>query len=140
MDAPTSGETRNAHSCRFAPRHMIYRWLADAVVVLHLGFVVFVMLGGFLLRRWPKLIYAHLPAAVWGVLIEFAGWTCPLTPLENTFRSRGGEAGYAGGFIDYYIIPVLYPAGLSRNIQWLLGVLALGVNVVAYILFMRRRK
>ncbi len=119
---------------------MIYRWLADAVVVLHLGFVVFVMLGGFLLRRWPKLIYAHVPAAVWGVLIEFAGWTCPLTPLENTFRARGGEAGYAGGFIDYYIIPVLYPAGLSRNIQWLLGVLALGVNVVAYILFMRRRK
>jgi len=119
---------------------MIYRWLADAVVVLHLGFVVFVMLGGFLLRRWPKLIYAHLPAAVWGVLIEFAGWTCPLTPLENTFRARGGEAGYDGGFIDYYIIPVLYPAGLSRNIQWLLGVLALGVNVVAYILFMRRRK
>jgi len=119
---------------------MIYRWLADAVVVLHLGFVVFVMLGGFLLRRWPKLVYVHLPAAVWGVLIEFAGWTCPLTPLENTFRARGGEAGYAGGFIDYYIIPVLYPAGLSRNIQWLLGVLALGVNVVAYILFMRRRK
>ncbi len=119
---------------------MIYRWLADAVVVLHLGFVVFVMLGGFLLRRWPQLIYAHLPAAVWGVLIEFAGWTCPLTPLENTFRARGGEAGYAGGFIDYYIIPVLYPAGLSRNIQWLLGVLALGVNVVAYILVMRRRK
>lgn len=119
---------------------MIYRWLADAVVVLHLGFVVFVMLGGFLLRRWPKLVYAHVPAAVWGVLIEFAGWTCPLTPLENTFRARGGEAGYAGGFIDHYIIPVLYPAGLSRNIQWLLGVVALGVNVVAYLLFMRRRK
>ncbi len=119
---------------------MIYRWLADAVVVLHLGFVVFVGLGGFLLRRWPKLIYAHLPAAVWGVLIEFAGWTCPLTPLENSFRARGGEAGYAGGFIDHYIIPVLYPAGLSRNIQWVLGVLALGVNVLAYILFMRRRK
>lgn len=119
---------------------MIYRWLADAVVVLHLGFVVFVVLGGFLLRRWPKLIYAHLPAAVWGVLIEFAGWTCPLTPLENSFRARGGEAGYAGGFVDHYIIPVLYPAGLSRNIQWVLGVLALGVNVLAYILFMRRRK
>ncbi len=119
---------------------MIYRWLADAVVVLHLGFVVFVMLGGFLLRRWPKLIYAHVPAAVWGVLIEFAGWTCPLTPLENSFRARGGQAGYSGGFIDHYIIPILYPAGLSRNIQWLLGVLALGVNVLAYILFMRRRK
>lgn len=119
---------------------MIYRWLADAVVVLHLGFVVFVMLGGFLLRRWPKLIYAHVPAAVWGVLIEFAGWTCPLTPLENAFRARGGEAGYAGGFVDHYIIPVLYPAGLSRSIQWMLGVLVLGVNVVAYILFMRRRR
>lgn len=119
---------------------MIYRWLADAVVVIHVGFVVFVMFGGFLLRRWPKLIYAHLPAAVWGVLIEFAGWTCPLTPLENAFRERGGEAGYAGGFVDHYIIPLLYPTGLSRSIQWMLGVLVMGVNVLAYILFVRRQK
>ncbi|MEJ7758075.1 MAG: DUF2784 domain-containing protein [Gemmatimonadaceae bacterium] len=119
---------------------MIYRWLADAVVILHVGFVIFVMVGGFLLMRWPKLVYVHVPAAVWGVLIEFAGWTCPLTPLENSFRARGGQAGYAGGFIDHYLIPILYPAGLSRNIQWVLGLLALGVNVLAYYMFLRRRK
>lgn len=119
---------------------MIYRLLADAVVLLHIGFVIFVMLGGFLLRRWPKLIYAHVPAAVWGVLIEFAGWVCPLTPLENAFRARGGQAGYEGGFIDHYIIPILYPAGLSRNVQWVLGVFALAVNVIAYSLFLRRTK
>lgn len=119
---------------------MIYRWLADAVVVLHLGFVVFVVLGGFLLHRWPKLVYLHLPAAAWGVMIEFAGWICPLTPLEHALRARGGEMGYEGGFIDHYIIPILYPAGLSRNTQWVLGIFALAVNSVAYFLLMRRRK
>ncbi|MDO8501454.1 MAG: DUF2784 domain-containing protein [Gemmatimonadaceae bacterium] len=118
---------------------MIYRWLADAVVVAHLSFVVFVVLGGFLLRRWPKVIYAHLPMAVWGVLIEFAGWICPLTPLENAFRARGGQAGYEGGFIDHYIIPVLYPLGLSRNTQVVFGILVLTVNAIAYFLFVRRR-
>lgn len=116
---------------------MIFRWLADAVVVVHLAFVLFVVLGGFLLRRWPKLIFAHAPAAVWGVLIEFAGWICPLTPLENTLRARGGQAGYEGGFIEHYVIPVLYPAALSRQTQWVLGVLALGVNVIAYFLAFR---
>lgn len=119
---------------------MIFRWLADIVVVLHLGFVLFVVLGGFLLRRWPKLIYVHVPAAVWGVLIEFAGWICPLTPLENYFRMRGGQAGYEGGFIDHYLIPILYPGGLNRNIQYALGALALAVNVLAYTLFLRDRK
>lgn len=119
---------------------MIWRVLADIVVVIHLGFVVFVMLGGFLLWRWPRLIYVHLPAAVWGVLIEFAGWICPLTPMENAFRARGGQAGYDGGFIDHYIVPVLYPGGLSRNIQLALGLFALAVNVIAYSLFIRRRR
>lgn len=119
---------------------MIYRWLADAVVVLHLGFVVFVVLGGFLLRRWPRLIYVHVPVAAWGVLIEFAGWICPLTPLENALRARGGQAGYEGGFIEHYIIPVLYPIGLSRNVQWVLAIVALTVNVIAYSFFLRRRR
>src|SRR6476620_6680152 len=107
---------------------MLYRLAADSVVVLHLCFVAFVMLGGFLLRRWPKLVYAHVPAAIWGVLIEFGGWVCPLTPLEKSLRVRGGEAGYQGDFIDHYILPVLYPHGLTRNIQAFLGVSALTVN------------
>jgi len=119
---------------------MIYRWLADAVVVLHICFVGFVVLGGFLLRRWPKLIYVHLPAAVWGVLIEFAGWICPLTPLENSLRARGGQAGYEGGFIEHYLLPILYPGGLSRNIQLVLGLFALAMNAVAYTLYFRSRK
>ena len=118
---------------------MIYRSLADAVVVLHLCFVAFVILGGFLLRRWPKLIYVHIPVAVWGVLIEFAGWICPLTPLENSLRARGGQAGYEGDFIAHYLIPVLYPYGLTRNIQFVLGALAFGVNLLAYFLFFRQR-
>jgi len=118
---------------------MIYRLLADVVVILHLSFVVFVVLGGFLLTRWPKLIYAHIPVAVWGVLIEFAGWICPLTPLENMLRARGGQAGYEGGFVDHYIIPVLYPQALNRNIQYALGFFVLVVNAVAYMRFFRRR-
>ena len=118
---------------------MIYRLLADAVVLFHFSFVLFVILGGFLLRRWPKLVYAHVPIAIWGVLIEFAGWICPLTPLENHLRRLGGQAGYEGGLIEHYIIPVLYPSGLTRNTQYVLGALALAMNVVAYSLFIRSR-
>lgn len=119
---------------------MIYRVLADVVVLLHFSFVLFVVLGGFLLRRWPRLVYLHVPIAVWGVLIEFAGWICPLTPLENHLRRLGGEAGYEGGFIDHYIIPVLYPGGLTRTLQYLLGIFALLINIVAYLLYFRRRR
>lgn len=119
---------------------MIYRILADAVLVLHLAFVVFVVLGGFLLRRWPKLIYAHVPVAIWGVLIEFAGWICPLTPLENSLRHRGGQAGYEGGFIDNYIMPILYPIGLTRNTQYALGLFVLLINVAAYALYFKSRR
>ena len=98
------------------------------------------MLGGFLLRRWPKLIYAHVPVAIWGVLIEFAGWICPLTPLENSLRHRGGQAGYEGGFIDNYIMPILYPIGLTRNTQYALGLFALLINVAAYALYFKSRR
>jgi len=119
---------------------MIYRWLADLVVVVHICFVLFVIFGGFLLRRWPALIYAHIPAAIWGVLIEFAGWVCPLTPLENSLRMRGGEAGYRDDFVDHYLIPILYPHGLTRDIQGLLGTLVLVINAVAYALYFRARR
>ena len=111
---------------------MIYRALADAVLVLHLGFVLFVVLGGLLVPRWPTLAWLHIPAAIWGVLIEFTGWICPLTPLENSFRDRGGEAGYSGGFIQHYIQPLLYPAGLTRSTQFALGGIALILNLAAY--------
>jgi hypothetical protein len=119
---------------------MIYRLLADFVVIIHVGFVLFVVLGGFLLRRWPKLVYAHVPAAVWGVLIEIAGWVCPLTPLENSLRARGGQARYEGDFIEHYILPVLYPHGIHRITQLLLGVIALAINAVAYALYVRERR
>lgn len=117
---------------------MIYRALADLVLVVHLAFVLFVVLGGLLVLRWPWLAWLHIPAAIWGVLIEFTGWICPLTPLENSLRVKGGEAGYAGGFIQHYIQPVLYPAGLTRSTQVVLGSLALIVNLAAYAMVLSR--
>jgi len=111
---------------------MRYSLLADAVVGLHFLFVLFVVLGGLLLVRWPALVWVHLPAAVWGALIEFRGWICPLTPLENSLRARAGEAGYQGGFIEHYLLPVLYPSGLTRGVQLALGSLVIGLNVAIY--------
>jgi hypothetical protein len=117
---------------------MIFRLLADATVVLHLAFVLFVVAGGLLVLRWPRLAWVHLPAAAWGAWVEFAGWICPLTPLENWLRQQGGQAGYAVSFVDQYVAPVLYPAILSRELQWVLGGLVVAVNVGAYLLVMRR--
>jgi len=111
---------------------LIYRALADLVLVVHLTFVLFVVLGGLLVLRWPRAAWLHVPAAIWGVLIEYTGWICPLTPLENSFRARGGEAGYSGGFIEHYIQPLLYPAGLTRSMQVVLGSLVLALNLTAY--------
>ena len=111
---------------------MLYRLLADVVLLGHLAFVAFVVFGGLLVLRWPKLGWVHLPAALWGVLIEYAGWICPLTPLETNLRERGGEAGYAGGFIEHYLTAVLYPSGLTRGAQVALGSLALLINVLVY--------
>src|SRR5512140_595474 len=108
---------------------MLDRLLADVIVVIHFGFVLFVVFGAILVLRTPRLAWAHLPAAAWGALIEFAGWICPLTPLEVALRRRGGNAagGYSGGFIEHYLIPVLYPGGLTRGIQVTLGVVVLAV-------------
>ena len=117
---------------------MVYRLLADIIVVLHLGFVAFVVLGGLLTLRWPRAAWAHLPAAVWGAWVEFAGWICPLTPLEGWLRRRGGDGGYSGHFVEHYLMPVLYPAALTREIQWVLGSLVLAINAVVYALVVRR--
>jgi hypothetical protein len=115
-----------------------YRALAEAVLVVHLLFVVFVVLGGLLVLRWPRLAWLHLPAALWGAYIELSGRICPLTPLENSLRMQGGAAGYSGGFIDHYITALIYPEGLTRSMQVLLGVLVTALNVVLYTLARRR--
>jgi hypothetical protein len=111
---------------------MGYRLLADILVGIHFLFVVFVVAGGFLTWRWPRLAWIHVPVALWGVLIEFAGWICPLTPLENSLRRAAGQAGYTGGFVEHYVIPVVYPGALTRDIQLALGVAVIAINVVVY--------
>ncbi|HEY8259168.1 MAG TPA: DUF2784 domain-containing protein [Gemmatimonadales bacterium] len=111
---------------------MPYRFLADLVLGLHFLFVLFVVIGGLLLVRWPRLAWIHLPAAVWGAVIELGGWVCPLTPLENMLRARAGEAGYEGGFIEHYILPVLYPGNLTRGIQLALAAVVIVVNLGIY--------
>jgi Protein of Unknown function (DUF2784) len=111
---------------------MAYRILADFVVVVHLSFVLFVVLGGLLVLRWRAVMRLHLPAAVWGVLIEFAGWMCPLTLLENWLRHMDTEAGYRGSFVEHYFLWILYPESLTRNLQIALGCMALIVNLAIY--------
>lgn len=114
---------------------MLYPLLADAVLLFHLAFILFVVFGALLLRRFPRLIRLHLPAVIWAGLTELIGFTCPLTPLENHLRRLGGETGYSGGFIDYYVLPIIYPPGLTREMQAWLGIAVLVINVVAYALF-----
>ncbi|UDM50573.1 DUF2784 domain-containing protein [Cupriavidus sp. MP-37] len=118
----------------------IAAWLADLVVIAHALFIVFVVAGGLLVLRWPRAAWVHLPAAVWGVLIEWAGWICPLTPLENTLRRAAGQAGYSGGFVERYLLPLIYPAGLTPAVQLWLGMVVLVVNVAIYALWWRRRR
>lgn len=117
----------------------MYRLLADVVVGVHFVFVLFVVLGGLLVLRWPGVAYLHIPAAVYGAAIEFAGWICPLTPLEQWLRRQAGEAAYSGGFIEHYILPLLYPSALTREIQLLLGFLVIAVNLAIYGYVLRRR-
>ena len=119
---------------------MLASLLADAVLVVHGLFIVFVVTGGFLVVRWPVVRWFHLPAAAWGAAIEFGGWTCPLTPLENHFRRLAGGAGYTGGFIEHYLLPLIYPPGLTRGIQVILGVVVIAVNAIAYTWWWRKRK
>ena len=111
---------------------MLYSLLADLVVAVHLAFVGFVVLGGLAVWRWPRLAWAHLPAVVWGVGIELSGAVCPLTPWENWLRHQVGDTGYRSDFIERYLLPVLYPAGLTRTGQVVLGCFVIAINVVAY--------
>ena len=119
---------------------MLYRLAADGVLVAHGAFVVFALLGGLLALWWRWAVWVHLPTAAWAVLIELFGWICPLTPLENWLRQRAGQTGYPGGFIEHYLLPVIYPAGLTRGVQFVLAGVALGVNVAIYWWVLRRRK
>jgi hypothetical protein len=106
--------------------------LADLVLLLHAAFIVFVLLGGLLVWRWHWLAWLHIPAVIWGILIEVQGWLCPLTPLENRLRQAAGNEGYQTGFIDHYLAPLIYPTGLTPAIQLLLAGGVLLVNAVIY--------
>ncbi|MDP2786416.1 MAG: DUF2784 domain-containing protein [Sulfurimicrobium sp.] len=113
---------------------------ADLVVLLHFAFILFVVVGGFFALKWRKLAWLHVPAAIWGALIEFTGWICPLTPLENLLRQAGGAPGYTSGFIEYYILPLIYPADLTRQLQFFLGLGVVILNAAVYSLWFARRK
>ena len=119
---------------------MPYRLLADLVVILHLAFVGFALFGALLALKWERIVWLHLPAALWAAAIEFGGWICPLTPLEISLREQAGEPGYGSDFIEHYLLPVLYPAGLTREVQFVLGVVVLAVNTAAYAWLWRRWK
>lgn len=111
---------------------MLYRALSDLVVIIHLAFVVFVLFGGLLVLQWRRVRWLHLPAVAWGAGIEFGGWICPLTPLENWLRMQGGESGYSSDFLEHYVLSLLYPAGLTREVQIVLGAVVLAVNLAIY--------
>lgn len=111
---------------------MKWSLLADGLVVIHFAFTVFVIFGGFLTWRWPRLVFLHLPALAWGVWVEVSATLCPLTPFENHLRHLAGESGYTGGFLAHYLVTVLYPPGLTWRIQWVLAAVLLALNAVAY--------
>jgi hypothetical protein len=111
---------------------MLYGLMAELVLVVHLAFVAFVALGGFLVWRWRRLAWIHLPVALWGAAIAVTGFTCPLTPLENRLLRLGGRAGYHGGFIEHYVTAALYPDGLTRQAQLVLGTAVLALNLIVY--------
>ncbi len=119
---------------------MLLRIAADLIVLLHFAFVIFVVAGGLLALKWPKMAYLHIPAAVWGAWIGFANWICPLTPLENHLRRLVGEAGYAGGFIEHYITRILYPAGLTAGMRVILGIAVVAANLLVYGVYFARRR
>ena len=111
---------------------MKYSILADTILVIHLLFILFVILGGLLTLKWRRAAWVHLPLLAWAVLIEFTGWICPLTPLENRLRISGGETGYSGSFIEHYLLPFIYPDEMTRGVQITLGTLLIFINICIY--------
>ena len=119
---------------------MIYSFLADLLVVFHLVFILYVIAGALLITKWPKTLWLHLPSCFWGMTVEFTGWICPLTPWEIQLRRLAGEEGYTGSFIEHYLIPIIYPSGLTREVQMLLGGTVLIVNLSLYTLILINRR
>ena len=119
---------------------MIEKVGADILVLFHLAFILFVILGGFIVLQWRWIIWLHIPCAIWGALIEFTGWICPLTPWENHLRVAAGSSGYSGGFIEHYILPLIYPSGLTRKLQLIFGTGVILINLIAYVLIFIKRK
>lgn len=119
---------------------MLYRVLADLVFLAHVVFIVYVLFGGLLALRWRLAPMIHLPAAIWGAAVEFFGWICPLTPLEDALRRAGGGTGDSMGFIERYLVPLVYPAELDRGVQIVLGVIVLAANLVVYTVVFRRAR
>lgn len=111
---------------------MLYRVAADLLVLLHLAFIIFVIAGGFAVFKWSWLVYLHIPAVGWGALVEFKGWVCPLTPWENSLRQLAGQEAYSEGFIEHYIFPLVYPPGLTRDMQSTLGTIVIVINLLVY--------
>jgi hypothetical protein len=118
---------------------MFYRIGAEAVLSVHFAFIAFVLFGALLALRWRWIVALHLPAVAWGFFVEVTGRICPLTYAENYLRERAGEVGYSQGFIDHYLLPVIYPAGLSQQIQYALAGVVVLVNVLAYGWLLHRR-
>jgi hypothetical protein len=114
--------------------------LADAVLALHFAFVAFVVGGGLLVARWPGVAWLHLPAAIWGAVVELAGWVCPLTPLENHLRETAGRTGYSGDFLEHYLSALVYPTGLTARAQLVFGIGVIVVNLSIYAAIIRRRR
>ena len=119
---------------------MIYSFLADLLVIFHLVFILYVIAGALLIFKWPKTLWLHLPSCFWGMTVEFTGWICPLTPWEIKLRRLAGEEGYSGSFIAQYLIPIIYPSGLTREVQMVLGGTVLIVNLSLYTLILIKRR
>ena len=118
----------------------VYNLFADAIILAHFLFIAFVMCGGLLVIRWPRIAFVHLPAALWGAAVEIFGWICPLTPLENHFRNMAGNFQYSGDFILRYLVPVIYPENLTASLQQVLGILVIVINIIFYTIAMLKHR